>query len=383
MKRRCVWLLLALLLCLFVPAAAEGEAPETLDELYNQQLEASGAEALFEQLPAETRRFLADIGITGLDAAGITGLQPAGLLQQLLNLFSEQAGGPIRACGIVLGIVLLCALMDGVRQTVREPAAADVFGVVCALAAAIAILSPVAGCIRSVCAATESTSVFMLSFVPVYSGVLLTTGQAATALSYNTIVLFVAELLSMLAAHVVVPLMTISLAMGLTGAVSGGLRLDAAGTLLHKIGVWLLGITTTIFVGLLSIQGIVGAAADTLGGRAIRFSLASFVPVVGGALGEAFNTVKGCLSLLKSTLGGFGILATAFIVLPPLLECAAWVLCLSICTMAADMFALPAVGAILKTAQGVVKTLIGVLSASALFMIVSTTIVTVAGNAAV
>ena len=48
MKRRCVWLLLALFLCMFVPAAAEGEAPETLDELYNQQLEASGAEELFE-----------------------------------------------------------------------------------------------------------------------------------------------------------------------------------------------------------------------------------------------------------------------------------------------------------------------------------------------
>lgn len=46
--------------------------------------------------------------------------------------------------------------------------------------------------------------------------------------------LFAAQLMTMLATYVIVPLMTISLALGLTGAVSGGLKLDAAGGLLTK-----------------------------------------------------------------------------------------------------------------------------------------------------
>ena len=158
--------------------------------------------------------------------------------------------------------------------------------------------------------------------------------------------------------------MTTALALGLVGSVSPGMKLDAAGGAINKACSWLLGLAATLFVGLLSLQGLVGAAADSLAGRAIRFSLSSFVPVVGGALSEAFSSVQGCLQLLKSTLGGFGILATALIALPPLLECALWSLTLSLCSM------------------GVLKTLMGVLAACSLFMIIATTIVTMAGSAA-
>lgn len=192
--------------------------------------------------------------------------------------------------------------------------------------------------------------------------------------------LFVAELISLLATKVIVPLMTVSLAMGLTGSVSGGLRLEGVGSWINKTAGWLLAITTSLFVGLLSLQGIVGAAADTLAGRAIKFSISSFVPVVGGALSEAFNAVKGCLSLLKSTLGGFGILTTVLIAAPPILECVLWSLGLSLCNMAAELFGLGPISAVLKTAQSVVKTLIGVMAACALFMIIATTIVTKAGG---
>ena len=108
----------------------------------------------------------------------------------------------------------------------------------------------------------------------------------------------------------------------------------------------------------------------------MKFTLSSFVPVVGNSLGEAFSTIRSCLHLLKSTLGGFGILATALIVLPPLLECVAWTLGLSLCVMASEIFGLTTLTTLLKAAQSVVKTLIGVLAACAMFLIVSTAIVT-------
>ena len=141
-----------------------------------------------------------------------------------------------------------------------------------------------------------------------------------------------------------------------------------------------MGLACTLFVGLLSLQSLVGGAADTLGSRAVKFSLSSFVPVVGSALSDAFSSLQGCLSLLKTTVGAFGMISTTLIVLPPLLECMAWSLALSLCGMAADMFALPEVSALLKTAQGVVKTLLGILAACSLFMIVAPVIVALAGG---
>ena len=166
----------------------------------------------------------------------------------------------------------------------------------------------------------------------------------------------------------------------MTGSVTSGMKLDAVAGFINKTAVWLLSISSTLFVGLLSLQSLVGAAADTLGGRAIKFSLTSFVPVVGGALSEAFNTVKGCLGLLKSTLGGFGILATVLIVLPPMLECAAWSFCLSLCVMAADMLELKTMSGLLTAVRSVTNTLIGLLASCSLFMIIATSIMTLAGR---
>ncbi len=370
-------LLFLLLLCVYLCPQA---GAKTVEELYNEQLEASGAEALLNELPEETQELLRNLGIDTLEMGSLTTLQPEGIWDSLVALIGQESSSPLRTGGVILGVILLCALMEGWRGTLENPSLAEVFQVISTLAVCGVVLVPLAACIRAVCAATDSTSVFMVSYVPVYGAVLASSGQWTSAVSYQAIVLWVAELVSLLATQVITPAMTVSLALGMVGSVNRRLRLDTVSSFFNKSSVWLLGFITTIFVGLLSIQGIVGASADTLASKAMRYSISSFVPVVGGALGDAFSTVKGCLSLLKSTLGGFGILATVLIILPPLIQCALWSLSLSLCNIAAELFALETVSSILKAAAGVVKTMIGILASCGLFMIVATTIVTKAGT---
>ncbi len=254
-----VFLLLAVA-CSFAAGA------ETVEDLYNEQLEASGGEELLRDLPDETRRLLDKLGITGLEMDTFSNLKPQSVWNQI-SLFSSQAGSPSGPVAWCWGSSCCAPGWTDSKHTVREPGSSEVFGVICALAACGTVIVPIVSCIRSVSEAAESASIFMTSYVPVYAGVLLTSGQAATAVSYQSVVLFAAELISLLASGVVVPLMTISLALGLTGSVTPGMKLDAAGNLMSKAAAWLLGLCCTLFVGLLSLQSLAGAAADTLGGR--------------------------------------------------------------------------------------------------------------------
>ena len=291
--RRIIKAVLALFVLLAWPVAGETDSDQVdTDTLYAGQWAASGAQELWNQLTPETREQLNRWGITDFSSIDFSSLSPGGTLEGLLGMLAEQAATPLAAIGMVLGIVLLCSLMEGMRQTAGRGEAAHIFSLVGAAASYAAVLVPLAGCIQRVSEAVSSVSVFMTSFVPVYGGIMLAAGQAVSAASYQTIVLFVAELLTLLVGRVIVPCLVISLALGLTGAVTPEMKLNAVSDWFHKGAAWLLTLTTSVFVGLLSIQGIVGAAADSLSGRAIRFSLASFVPVVGGALSEAFNAVK-------------------------------------------------------------------------------------------
>lgn len=366
--------IILLMLCV-LPTQAQ-----TLDELYREQLDASGGKALLNALPEETRELLECLNIDSLEATTFTDLDTDSFVVELWKLFKTAAGEPLAACGTVLGVLLIYAWVEGMRQTLRTEEVSSVFGVICALTACTTVMVPIAGQLERVSEAMTSVSVFMSSFVPVYAGILVSGGQLSAAVSFQSIVLYAAELLSWMAGSLIVPLLSISLALGLTGSLTPDLKLGRVGTMTGKVATWLLTLGMVLFTGVLSLQTFVGGAADKLSDRALRFSIAHFVPVVGGSISEAFSTIRGCLHLLRSTVGCFGIAATLIIVLPPLLSCLIWNMMLSVGEMAAELFGLSSFLELLKTAHGIIRCLVGVLCVSGMMLTVSLTVITVAAG---
>ncbi len=369
-----VWVVM-LAVGLSFPAAAEASDPR---EWYDQQYAASGAAELWDGLSADTRRFLENIGINGVSAEQLTALQPEGVLQGVWSLMREQTSAPLATGAILMGIVLFAALLDGGGHLVRDDGVRAVFSSVCVLAAGGAVLVPLAGTLRAVSDTAQSIAVFMGSFVPVYAGILLTGGRPVGAASFQAITLFAAELMTWFVSTVLVPALTVSLVLAAVGSVTQGLKLDRAGGLINKVCAWALALTASLFAGLLSLQHLVGAATDSLSGRAIRFSLTSLVPVVGNALGEACSNLRGCLGLLQTTVGGFGMVAVALMVVPPLLTCFGWLLCFGLCGTTAEVLGNHPLPALCRSAAAVVRTMIGALAACGLFMIVAVALVSAA-----
>lgn len=357
-----------------------GVSAQTVEELYEEQLAASGSRELIHTLPDATQKLLSRLGVDTLDSTSLTEPDSDRWQEVLGEVISSALQTPLRVAGTVLAAVLLYAWIDGLRNTLHADETLSVFGTVCVLALSGCLLVPLMQCIQQVSEAMTSVAVFMGSFTPVYAGILLTDGRASAALSFQSLVLYAAQLLSWVAGTVLVPLMTAALALGVTGSVTPRIKLGRAGKLLNKAAVWLLSLGMLLFTGLLSLQTLVGSAADTVGARAAKFSIASLVPVVGGSLSEMFATVRGCLQLLRSTVGGFGLLATVLIVLPPLCSCCGWSVLLAVCHTAADMLELSALPAVLEAARSTVRSLIGVLCACASLLIVAVTVVTKAAG---
>lgn len=368
--------LVGLLLLLTVSVRAD-----TPDDLYREQLEASGGSQLENALPPETRELLDRLGI---DIADLSVQTPSAetWVSTLWQMLRGVAAKPLAASAAVIGVLLIYAWVDGMRHTLKTDETATVFSAICLLSASGAILLPLSQLIEQVCEAMESVSVFMYSFIPVYAAILLSGGQPTAAASFQTLVMGAAQILSYVGSSVVVPLLTVSLALGLVGTLTPELRLGRIGGLTAKGATWLLTLGMVLFTGILSLQSLTGVAADRLSDRAVRFSIAHFVPVVGGTLSEAFGTVRGCLHLLRSSVGGFGIAATLLIILPPALSCVIWNVLLSVTQTAADIFGLSTFSELLKNAQGITKALLAVLTVSGLLLIVSLAVIALAAGGA-
>ena len=371
-----LWLVLALMLVFALPVTAQSES-----DLYAGQWQDSGAAALTGRLPADTRELLERLRV---DPGTVRPTEQTDLntvLSVLLELTLSAGADPLRVTAALLGVVLLSSLGNGVGAI--GDGSEKAFRAVTVLSGSGVLLTPLTALMGRLRETVDSVTVFLSGFVPVYGGILAVGGAAARAVAYETTLLAAGEILVQFIRTLVFPLLCVSLAWGCVGAVTEGFRLDSFSRTIHKGVLWALGLLTTVFSGVLSLQQMVAAAGDGTGTRVVKFSLASFVPAVGGALSEAYATVLGCTGLLRSTVGSFGLIVTVVMILPPMLSCILWSLCLHLCAGVAGLFELTPLERLCQTVAGTARVMVAVLAVFALLMIVSTTVLVFVGKGAV
>ncbi len=341
MKRVLFVLLLVLFLpCLPVYADTEDipQSSPTAEDYYASQLEESGAAQLPYSLPEQARESLGALGASDADWRSIQNVTPQGVFSEIASLFGQKSRAPLQAAVSVLAVVLLCAFIDGMRLSFADKPLGGAVSLVAVLFLSLTVIRPVSQCIASAAEVVEGAAGFLLACVPVLTGILLAGGQAVSAGTYNILVVGAGNVISLFAAGFFVPLLNIFLALSIASSLSPGLNLSGICGWFAKIVQWGLGLSMTVFTSLLTVQSAVAASADGTAAKAAKFLLGSFVPVVGGALSDAFTTVQGSVQLLKSGVGAFGLLGTIFIFLPAVAECALWMLTLNLCAGIAAIF---------------------------------------------
>lgn len=112
--------------------------------------------------------------------------------------------------------------------------------------------------------------------------------------------------------------------LGAVGAFLPTLKLSAVSEMIRKASSTVIGFAAAIFAGFITLKNIISGSADSLTSKGIRLVTSTFVPIVGGALSEAYSAISGSISLLRGVIGIYGIIAVAVIFLPVILNLAMW-----------------------------------------------------------
>jgi len=381
-------ILLPVILLLLTPLAAyaqypDGEGPYDFDagleEEVEEQLDALGRDELMGRVPEEARELLDEAGLYEMSPQNLLQMTPGDFFSALWRMALDALSKPARTLAAMLGIILLCALLQSLGAAAWENALSGVFQTVSVLCILTAVAAPVLSCIIRTTNTIRDASVFMLSFIPVFSASMVSAGQAVTGATYNLFLLGVCGLISQIVAQTLIPLMSVYLALCICGSFVPDFNIASAASGIKSAVSWTLGFLLTLFVALLSIQTMLSQSADGVGLRATKFLINSLVPVVGSVLSEAYMAAQGCLRLVKTTVGVYGIIVALFIFLPTFLQVAAWYLATKIVAVAGDIAGAAEVSAVLKSCSNVLGLLIAVLFCFALLVIVSTGVVIVAG----
>ena len=306
-----VFLCLAILLTPGQPVLAAGEV-----DLYAQaeeQLAQSGIEELIPLIPEGGESVAEDSALRRGDLSGWT--LPS-TLSWLWEVVWGEISAPFRLLGTLCGLLLLSALIAAFSNGKGQGA----FTTASTLCVSAALVSAVVPLIRKVSETIEALTHFMLSFIPVFSGVIAVSGRPASAAAYQTVTFGAAQLFAQLASSLILPLLGIFLALCTVGSVTDGVDVKAVAQGAKSLAMWVLGLCLTVFVALLTLQSLTAGAADTVSTRAVKFVISSAIPVVGGALSEAYGSLSGCLGLVKSAIGVFGVIVMAAVFVPILAQ---------------------------------------------------------------
>ena len=354
---------------------------DLIDEYYKEQLELSGAKSLWDELPSETKNSLINFGIDDFDWKSINSLKPESVFNELARIAKSKSSLPVKTIIHIVGIILLCALMEGMKISFSDNTLSGIIGVVSVLCICLVIINPVVNCIASTAKIIKIAAMFMLCYIPIITGLMIASGQSFSATSYNALMVWVSEIIAQISSELLVPILNVFLSLSIVSSLSSKMNFKGISDTAMTVFKWMLGCVMTIFVAVLGLQTIVGSSADGVGIRTTKFMINSFVPVVGSALGEALGAIQGSVRLLKSGVGAFGLIAIGFVFIPTLIECILWILSLNICAAIGDVFNLKTISDLLRSTSKVVGLILAITLCIMTILIVSTVIVLNAGSA--
>jgi len=326
MKR--VFIILGLLLILaFVQTNYADAIEQTRDEdLIMEQLEMLDTELLektIERIHQETEDFFPKFNIKEYIHSVITG-QKAFNLKEILNgiikyIFKELIANSHLLIKLVL-LSILCAFLQNISNAFENSSVAKLANIVCQfMIIGIAIQS------FSMAASVGTNAInemvhFMQALLPVLLTLLVSTGGMGAATVLQPVIIASVEIVGTLMKNIIMPILFFSVILAVVNNLSSKIHISKLSSLLKQICIVLLGLTLTVFSGIITIQGAVASTADGVALQTARFAADTFIPIVGSFISDTFDTIMGYSLLLKNAVGSLGFILLILIVITPLLK---------------------------------------------------------------
>ena len=251
--------------------------------------------------------------------------QGVDLNQGLANLFAtgtQELGGilrpAVRSGVLILIIVMLCGVAQGAsEQGSRVFQAAPVAGALAVVAVSAADVHSLIGLGKE---AIGAMSTFSGVLIPTMAAAVAASGAPAGGVARQMATVLFSNLLIQLISNVLIPLVYAYIAASAVHAAIGNSGIHRIARAIKSL---VAGILTTVllaFVGYLTVSGVIAGATDATSVKTAKLAMSSMVPVVGGVLSDAAETVLAGAGILKNTVGVFGVLAILGICLLPFLH---------------------------------------------------------------
>lgn len=207
---------------------------------------------------------------------------------------------------------------------------------------------------------------------PVMTAAMAAQGGITTSAALYTGTAAFDMLLSTLITNLLVPLVYVFLALAIGNSASGEELLKRMRDLVKNFVSWGLKMILTIFTTYMSITGVVSGTTDTAALKATKVTISTVVPVVGGILSDASESVLISAGLMKNTAGIYGIIAILALFLEPFVRIGIQYLMLKAVAALSGVFSSKEISSLIEDFGAAMGLLLGMTGSVCLLVLIST-----------
>ncbi len=351
------------------------------DEILEDQKELLNISDFIKTANEYSKSNFPDMNIKDILNSAIKGKVDGNLWKKIIiSALGRETTNSIRILGTILGIIIIHSILKSISDGLENKGVSQIIYYVEYILIVTLILTNFAEMMKITKETIENLVGFMNSLIPILITLLVTTGNIVTANIVQPAILFLIEFIGNIIIVIILPFVMVSTVLGIISNISNKIQIDKLSKYFKSSIVWILGITLTVFVGAISIEGTLSSSVDGIAAKTTKAAVSNFIPIVGKILGDAVDTVIGAAAILKNALGYVGAIVIISICLIPIIRLAILTITYHLATAVCEIIADEKIVKLLEQMATSFKILLATLFAISTMLLIGITLVVKISN---
>lgn len=256
------------------------------------------------------------------------------VLKSAMRDLRPQVFEVLRVCLRILAVVLLTSILQPLSSNTKHVLHLVATGVI-----GVQLLRSADSMIKLGSQTVIEITEYGKLLLPVLTGALAAQGASVTSAALYAGTAMFSALLSAIISKLLVPMVYVYLCLSIANSAIGEAALTQFRDFIKWLLTWSLKILIYVFTGYMSVTGVISGSVDASAIKATKLALSGVVPVVGGMLSDASETILISAGIMKNSVGIYGLVVFTAMLAGPFIKIGVQYLLLKITGMVSNVIA--------------------------------------------
>lgn len=307
-----------ILLIIFIPNIIYGT-----DKIIDEQMKSLDISSFIQEGENYTKDIFPEIDLNDILISSMNGTMDNNtIFSKIISLFGDEILKSISLVGTILVIIVIHSILKNITDNLENKGIGQVAYYVEYILIVTLVMSNFSSIINSIKDSIYNLISFMDCLIPILLALMSATGNIVSTSAIEPIILLAIVFIGNTITSFILPVVLISVSISIVSNLSEEIQIGKLSKFLKSGIIWILGIIITIFITILSFETTITTNIDAVTSKSLKGATATFIPVVGKALGDSVDMVLGSATILKNSIGVVGIVVVIGICVAPIVKLA-------------------------------------------------------------